>query len=139
MKNKSKNHARPILIVEHDAEGRDALRMVFEAWGFRVVTATSELQAFGMHAAHDPDVVVIGLQGPEACELIRRLKSKATGGLSIVAYSAAAAIESVARSAGADDFILKPDIPKLERVLLHGERGVASAAPRLRRGRARRA
>ena len=107
--------------------------------GLRVVTAASELQAFMMHAAHDPDVVVIGLQGPEACELIRRLKSRATGGLSIVAYSGAGAVESAARAAGADDFILKPDIPKLERVLLHGERGVASGAPRPRRGRARRA
>jgi CheY-like chemotaxis protein len=139
MKKKSNGDRRPILIVEQDAEGRDALRMVFEAWGYPVVTAASELHAFRMRAAYDPDVMVIGLHGREECELIRRVKSKATRGLSVVAYSGAAAVERAARAAGADDFIVKPDIPKLERVLLHGERGAASAAPRTRGGRARRA
>src|SRR5262245_12606558 len=139
MKKKSNGHARPILIVEHDAEGRDALRMVFEAWGYPVVTAASELHALRMRSAHDPDVVVIGLHGREGCELIRRLKAKAAGGLSVVAYSGAAAVERAARAAGADEFILKPDTPKLERVLLHGDRGAESAVPRARRRRARRA
>jgi CheY-like chemotaxis protein len=139
MKKKSNGHARPILIVEHDTEGRDALRMVFEAWGYEVVTAASELHALRMRNAHDPDVVVIGLHGRHECELIRRLKANAGGGLSVVAYSGAAAVERTARAAGADEFILKPDIPKLERVLLRGDRAAESAASRARRGRARRA
>jgi len=136
MKKKSNGHARPILIVEHDTEGRDALRVVFEAWGYDVVTAASELRALRMRSVHDPDVVVIGLHGREGCELIRRLKAKAVGGLSVVAYSGAAAVERAARAAGADEFILKPDTPKLERVLLRGDR---AAAPRVRRRRAPRA
>jgi CheY-like chemotaxis protein len=120
---KKARDVRPILIVESDADGREMLRKLFEVWGHPVVTASSEREALRARTTHDPDIVVIGLPDAKSCGLIERIKAKGDGRLSIVAYSESTAVEAAARAAGADEFIVKPDVPKLGRLLLQPETG----------------
>jgi CheY-like chemotaxis protein len=140
MAKKARDVARPILIVEDDAVGRDLLHEVFEAWGYAVVAVAGGLDALRARAAHDPDIVVIGLTDIASCRFIERLKAKGAGRFAVIAYSASAALEAAARAAGADEFIVKPDVPKLERIFLNPgtKRETAPRAPASRKASARR-
>jgi CheY-like chemotaxis protein len=125
---KKARDARPMLIVEDDVQGRDLLREVFEMWGYAVVAVAGGLAALRARRAR-PDIVVIGLTDTASCRLIERLKAKSAGRFAIIAYSATTAIEPPP-ARPADEFIVKPDMPKLERLFLQPDAEQRVPAPR---------
>ena len=79
-----------ILIVDDDAELRDALSLLFELEGYTVLPeAANGLEAIALAKSYRPDVVVLDylmphLNGDEAAALIRTVAR----GVRIVAFSA---------------------------------------------------
>ena len=68
---------RFILIVEDNADARDALRMLLELDGHRVETAGEGLEALEIARGKDPDTALIdiGLPGIDGYEVARRIRA----------------------------------------------------------------
>jgi len=68
---------RFILIVEDNADARDALRMLLELDGHRVETAGEGLEALEIARGKDPDIALIdiGLPGIDGYEVARRIRA----------------------------------------------------------------
>jgi DNA-binding response OmpR family regulator len=103
------------LIVEDNAETRSALQEAFTFWGYDADVAEDALQALAVAESGRPDVIVMD-SGPRALDVIGRVKAE-DANVFVVVFSGWAHLEAPARAAGADAFVLKPDIAGLERVL----------------------
>ena len=76
-----------------------------------------------------PDVVVLDLASPDVddgCDVVRRMRS-ASPSVFIIAHSGYQHVDVAAREAGADAFVLKPDVEALQGAL---ERADAAARAR---------
>ena len=107
-----------VLVVDDNTENAESLCELVRVWGCEVEAAGDGKQALA--AAHDqrPDTVImdLGLPDGDALDVIRRIK--ADDGVIVVAFSGRRDAEAEARAAGADAFVLKPDVEILERVLV---------------------
>ena len=124
--------ARRILVVEDDAESRDALCALLECWGHHVVCADSGQQALGFAVEMRLDAIVFNLMLPDmnGRDFAATLRqARLTPPPQLVAYS------SFPKSADlpVDVFIQKPDVLELER-LFGPDAGRQAAAPRPERG-----
>ena len=103
-----------ILIVEDDERIRLSLQLVLEDEGNVVVLADSAEAALEARARHLPDVVLVDLMlpGMDGFELCRRLR--ATSDVPILILSARSDSHDVVAGleAGADDYVVKPAVPK---------------------------
>jgi two-component system, sensor histidine kinase len=70
--------ARSILIVEDNADARDALRMLLELDGHVIQAAAEGMEALEIARGKDPDVALIdiGLPGIDGYEVARRLRAR---------------------------------------------------------------
>ena len=100
-----------ILVVDDEAAIRDALRMILEYEGYRVLEAASGEDALSVLSRSHPDAVLLdirmkGMSGLEALERIRALHP----GLPVLMVSGHGTIETAvaALRLGAQDFLEKP-------------------------------
>ena len=106
--------AARILLVEDDERVRASLRLVLEDEGFDVDEADTGEQALVRFGTRRPDVAVLdvrlpGIDGFEVCRQLRRLSD-----LPILMLTARSDSHDVVAGleAGADDYIVKPAVPK---------------------------
>jgi len=122
------SEARRVLVVEDNAEACAALCELVSAWGFQADAAEDGWHALALVKSNAPDVVITDLSLPDggACEIIRAAKSRLGSNVVIIAYTGWEHLHAAAMAAGADAFVLKPELEDLERVL----RGVETRAAR---------
>lgn len=102
-----------ILVVDDDPGILDALRMLFESEGYRVLTCAKGdyVEALRENTGALPDVIVLDvlLSGKDGRTICRTLKSEeATRHIPIVMISAHPAAEQSVKEVGADAFVAKP-------------------------------
>ena len=106
---------RRVLLVEDDASGRDAFVDLLALSGYDVHAAEDGAAAeFAVKWCPDIAVVDLGLPDWNGTEVVSRLVAQ---GVHVVAFSGWHHLRADALAAGADAFVLKPDVPELKRVL----------------------
>ena len=121
-----------VLVVDDNVENVESLCELVRLWGYDVEAAEDGKQALAVTRDRRPDAVIMDLSLPEgdALDVIRRIKAEQAG-VAVIAFSGWRDAEADARAAGADAFVLKPEVEILERVLaeldaLSGPAGVGS-------------
>jgi CheY-like chemotaxis protein len=102
---------KKVLVVEDDQAIRDVVSIVLEGEGYSVFSAGTEEEINAIIKKNPPDVILldIWLAGLHGGSIAEKLKSREdTKHLPIVVISANTETEKVAKSSGADDFLLKP-------------------------------
>jgi two-component system alkaline phosphatase synthesis response regulator PhoP len=109
---------RTILLVDDDPDIREFVSFNLDKEGFKVETAKNGAEGVELCKKHKPDLVLLdvmmpGMDGIEACELIRATPEIANTLIAFLSargedYSQVAGFES-----GADDYITKPIRPKV--------------------------
>jgi CheY-like chemotaxis protein len=106
---------RSILIVEDNADARDALRMLLELDGHTVEAVAEGQQALEVARAKDPDIALvdIGLPGIDGYEIARRVRARGTRRPVLIALTGYGQPEDRRRAtdAGFDDMLVKPVDP----------------------------
>jgi CheY-like chemotaxis protein len=106
---------RSILIVEDNADARDALRMLLELDGHTVEAVAEGQQALEVARAKDPDIALvdIGLPGIDGYEIARRVRARDTRRPVLIALTGYGQPEDRRRAtdAGFDDMLVKPVDP----------------------------
>src|SRR5262245_58043702 len=105
-----------VLVIDDDADGLDCLATLLETWGYEVERARSGTEGLGAFISRPPGIVVLdlGLADIDGCEVIRRMRANAIGDVLIIAYSGFHRLVADAIAAGADTFVLKPNLDALE-------------------------
>ena len=103
-----------ILVVESDADNREAVGLVLDGLGYTVEGARSGLEALAVALAWHPDVVVLDLglpdiPGEQVAETMKQFPAPPF----IVGFSGYHRRERAARRAGCDAFVLKPNLDAL--------------------------
>jgi DNA-binding response OmpR family regulator len=113
VRNAGQNMATRILVVDGNAEARNALSLSLSVRGYEVTTV-SGAQAFAAFWAGTPDIVLIEVVMPDKCgiELIREI-DRANKDTRIIATSAGGALArdyllNIARKLGADLTLPRP-------------------------------
>jgi len=105
--------------VDDNTENVESLCELVRLWGYEVEAAEDGKQALAV--AHDrwPDFIIMDLRLPDgdALDVIRRIKAEQAD-VTVIAFSGWSDAEAHARAAGADAFVLKPEVEALERVLV---------------------
>ena len=109
-----------VLVVDDDADSREALCAVLTTWGFEVDVAADGHHAVESALARAPDIIVTDMSLPDSggCNVITLLRSRVPAHVRIVVYSGHDQFQDDARAAGANAFVLKPDVEALERILV---------------------
>jgi two-component system, cell cycle response regulator DivK len=106
-----------ILIAEDHLDSRDAMRTLFEAFGYRVVEAVNGRQAVDLAIERQPDIILMDIMMPEldGFEATRELRRHPnTHSTPIIAVTAMEGAQHLALQAGASDYVRKPvDIQRL--------------------------
>lgn len=108
-----------VLVVEDDPSGRYLLCQVLKNAGYEVIEASDGAEALRLASEHPPDVVIADLFMPvmDGFSFLRKLRADpALRPVPVAVYSATYVEplhEKLARSFGADAFILKPTEPDL--------------------------
>ena len=112
-----------ILLIDDDAAVLDSLRLLLEAYGFRVLTASDGREGLAAFEQHAPAVVITDILMPEQDGIgaIREMRGIRPGA-KIVAMSGGGKVDkadylSVAEKLGADVAIEKCDLNKLLEIL----------------------
>jgi CheY-like chemotaxis protein len=106
---------RSILIIEDNADARDALRVLLELEGHAVEAAEEGNQALELARAKDPDIALvdIGLPGIDGYEVARRVRARDRRRPVLIALTGYGQPEDRRRAteAGFDDMLVKPVDP----------------------------
>ena len=101
---------KKIFIVEDDENVQSMLRLIFEKAGYDI-DVSSDGQSVYDKQDQWPDLFLLDkqLSGYDGLDICKYLKSQAqTCQIPIIMLSATPGVESLAREAGADDFMEKP-------------------------------
>jgi CheY-like chemotaxis protein len=113
---------RSILIIEDNADARDALRVLLELDGHEVEAAEEGQQALDLAHARDPDIALvdIGLPGIDGYEVARRVRARDARRPVLIALTGYGQPEDRRRAteAGFDDVLVKPVDPTALSTLL---------------------
>ena len=102
---------KKILICEDDRGILDVVKLILENEGYIVFQADRKDSMYQLIPQHKPDTILldIWISGHDGAEITKELKSQeATSHIPIVLMSANSQTEKIAKSSGADDFLLKP-------------------------------
>ena len=106
---------RTILIIEDNADARDALRILLELDGHLVEAAGEGAEGLEIVQAKDPDIALvdIGLPGLDGYEVARRLRARGSRRPLLVALTGYGQPEDRKRAleAGFDALLVKPVDP----------------------------
>jgi CheY-like chemotaxis protein len=106
---------RSILIIEDNADARDALRVLLELEGHAVDLAGEGQEAVEMARTKDPDIALvdIGLPGIDGYEVARRVRARDAHRPVLIALTGYGQPEDRRRAteAGFDDLLVKPVDP----------------------------
>jgi CheY-like chemotaxis protein len=106
---------RSILIVEDNADARDALRVLLELEGHAVEAVEEGQQAIELARAKDPDIALvdIGLPGIDGYEIARRVRARDARRPVLIALTGYGQPEDRRRAteAGFDEMLVKPVDP----------------------------
>ncbi len=106
---------RHILLVEDNADARQALQDLLETWGHRVEVAADGLRGLELAVQRAPEVALvdIGLPGLDGYRVAEELRAKMGRGIRLVALTGYDGTEdqSRAREAGFDLHLVKPVRP----------------------------
>lgn len=100
-----------ILVAEDHLDSRDALRVLLEAFGYRVLLAVNGRQAVDVALAQRPDLILMDIMMPEldGFEATRTIRGYASlRGTPIIAVTAMEGARELALRAGANDYVRKP-------------------------------
>ncbi len=117
------NGAKRILLVEDDADTREALKTLLELSGHQVAVAADGGEAVAHAVANRPDVALVDIGLPEidGNEVARRIRAQlGAGGIFLVALTGYGGEieEALARAAGFDAHFTKPvELSRLDRLL----------------------
>jgi len=107
--------ARSILIVEDNADAREAMRMLLELDGHVVMAAAEGVEALELARAKDPDIALvdIGLPGIDGYEVARRIRTGGDKRPLLIALTGYGQPEDRRRAteAGFDSLLVKPVDP----------------------------
>ena len=103
--------ATRILIVEDHLDSREALRALFEAFGYQVMEAMNGREAVEAAVRERPDIILMDIMMPEidGCDATRMIR--AIPGLEstpIIAVTAMEGADKLALEAGMSDYVRKP-------------------------------
>jgi DNA-binding response OmpR family regulator len=126
--------ARRVLLIEDDRDTREGLSELIRTWGFAVDSIEDADQPLEVLLRRRPDIIIadLSLRVGDPCDFIARVRAECPGAL-IVVYSGRHGLDSAAREAGADAFVLKPDMDTLERLLQVPEGGSKAKSGRQNR------
>ncbi len=98
-----------ILVGEDHRDSLEAMRLMFEAAGFEVITAENGLQAVAKAQTEGPDIILMDMMMPsmDGFTATRTLRERSFR-VPIIAVTAMEGARSRALEAGADDFVPKP-------------------------------
>jgi len=106
---------RCILIIEDNADARDALRILLELDGHQIEVAGEGAEGLEIAQAKDPDIALvdIGLPGMDGYEIARRLRASGSRRPLLVALTGYGQPEDRKRAqeAGFDALLVKPVDP----------------------------
>ncbi len=106
---------RSILIIEDNADARDALRVLLELDGHAVEAAGEGQEALELARAKDPDIALvdIGLPGIDGYEVARRVRARDARRPVLIALTGYGQPEDRRRAAeaGFDEMLVKPVDP----------------------------
>jgi CheY-like chemotaxis protein len=118
----SPSPGRSILIVEDNADARDALRVLLELEGHAVEAVEEGQQALEIMRATDPDIALvdIGLPGIDGYEVARRVRARDDRRPVLIALTGYGQPEDQRRAseAGFDEVLVKPVDPTTLATLL---------------------
>jgi two-component system KDP operon response regulator KdpE len=121
------------LIIEDDAALQSVLRTLFEANGYRVVSAAIATGGIRDARLHNPDVVIVdlGLPDRDGIEVIKGIRTWSAMPIVVLSARTAEAQRLSAFECGADDYVVKPfSAPELlARVRAVSRRHVRGALP----------
>ena len=107
--------ARSILIVEDNADAREAMRMLLELDGHVVMAAAEGVEALELARAKDPDIALvdIGLPGIDGYEVARHIRAAGDKRPLLIALTGYGQPEDRRRAteAGFDSLLVKPVDP----------------------------
>jgi CheY-like chemotaxis protein len=106
-----------ILIADDNEDSRDVYKTIFEASGFRVISAENGLAALALLEAEKPHLILLNLYMPEldGHEVLRRVRAHPdTQHIPCLVFTGDARFEQLgqAMQSGADAFLTKPAEPK---------------------------
>jgi two-component system, OmpR family, KDP operon response regulator KdpE len=99
-----------VLIVEDDAALQSVLRTLFEANGYRVVSAAVAAGGIRDARLHNPDAVIVdlGLPDYDGIEVIKGIRTWSAMPIIVLSARTAEGTRLLAFESGADDYVLKP-------------------------------
>src|SRR5690349_16850703 len=108
-----------ILVVEDDADGRDALAEILRLQGYAVTSAPDCASAISVLDTEPCDLVVLDLGLPDlgGVDVIRAARALPDGGPAVVVFSGHHRLRADAEAAGCAAFVLKPDLDELLAVI----------------------
>ncbi|MDF3381788.1 MULTISPECIES: PP2C family protein-serine/threonine phosphatase [Sulfitobacter] len=116
-----------VLVVEGDETRRACLSTALKGWGYEVVSAASEADAFALCVQRGPDIVLCSwaISGLDFCRTFRELSEARRSYLILLADSHERVVDC-ALDAGADDVLIRPaGLPELRARLMAGARFLA--------------
>lgn len=119
-----------VLVVDDNPDNLDSLSALLRLWGYQVDAAGDGKRALALSVTRRPHIVVmdLALPGGDALDVIRQLKTE-DDDVVVIAFSGWDHLEAAARGAGADAFVLKPDLESLQRLLAYRRGPAAQPAP----------
>ncbi len=100
-----------ILIVEDHRDSREALKALFEAFGYLVIEAVNGREAVEAARMHAPDLILMDIMMPEKDGFDAARRIRAIPGLArmpIIAVTAMEGVRELALQAGMSDYVRKP-------------------------------
>src|SRR4030065_2476657 len=128
-----------ILIVDDDLDTLRLVGLMLQHQGYRIVAASSGIQAIALSQGDKPDMVLLDIMMPDmdGYEVARKLRSDpATNGIPIIMFTAKTQVDDKVQGfeSGADDYLTKPTQPRelfahVKAVLARGKKPVAVPTP----------
>ena len=102
---------KKVLVAEDDKAIREVVTIVLENEGFEVIRAEQSDLVFQSVKKQDPDIILldIWLYGEDGSKIAKKIKSQAhSKDIPVIIMSANSETKAIAKSCGANDFLLKP-------------------------------
>lgn len=102
---------KKVMVCDDDRGILDLIELIMEEAGFSVISEINSLNAISRIEKEKPDLLILDIWMPvlSGDQVLRSIKNSASiVNLPVIMYSASTEGESIAKVAGADDYIAKP-------------------------------